>query len=413
MAEDQLKQAEAFKEEGNRHHGEGNFKKALAAYHKVFCYVNGLQSPTGDAPAASSSSSVIPKDRVEDLKRLKQSTRLNMAACYLKLGEPQKCIDACSQVLELGALPKAHFRRAQAYAELRNFSGAVSDLERARVLAPDDAAIAVELKRVRHAFMQGDAAEKSQCAKMFATGDVLPSGEEATGGQKQEDEATGCNDLLADEQKTEAVRPGTALANAPSGAQRTVAAALGVPSASGSGVDGARRKGESTLCLALRTGVEGKVGSDLVELRSCATGSGGDDFFFFEIVSQRVSSNPVISFSKSRLRGSKTSFSSISSVKDEVRKLDVQVRELQCSDELEGGVDESRVEADFAEWSCLLLIKSNVEGRAPLGLRLGDFHRRLAPEKCRCTVRGSRITLKMPKQEPEHWWNLLQNASPG
>ncbi|CAE8636162.1 unnamed protein product [Polarella glacialis] len=385
MAEDQLKQAEAFKEEGNRHHGEGNFKKALAAYHKVFCYVNGLQSPTGDAPAASSSSSVVPKDRVEDLKRLKQSTRLNMAACYLKLGEPQKCIDACSQVLEHGALPKAHFRRAQAYAELRNFSGAVSDLERARVLAPDDAAIAVELKRVRHAFMQGDAAEKSQCAKMFATGDVLPSGEEATGGQKQEDEATGCNDLLADEQKTEAVRPGTALANAPSGAQRTVAAALGVPSASGSGVDGARRKGESTLCPAP---------PDLGETTSSSSRSCPRE------------------------------------VKDEVRKLDVQVRELQYawqqsdedikiyvsfdqSDELEGGVDESRVEADFAEWSCLLLIKSNVEGRAPLGLRLGDFHRRLAPEKCRCTVRGSRITLKMPKQEPEHWWNLLQNASPG
>jgi len=116
-----------------------------------------------------------------------------------------------------------------------------------------------------------------------------------------------------------------------------------------------------------------------------------------------------------------------SEVQDDVRKLDVTVRELTYawqqteedikiyvsfdqSEELEGGVDESRVQVEFGEWSALLVIQSTVAGRAPLGLRLADFHRRVAPEKCRCTVRSSRITLKLVKQEKEHWWNLLQRA---
>ena len=42
-----------------------------------------------------------------------------MAACYLKLEEHQKCVDACAKALELGSSAKAHFRRGQAYLELR------------------------------------------------------------------------------------------------------------------------------------------------------------------------------------------------------------------------------------------------------------------------------------------------------
>merc|ERR1712083_511726 len=79
------------------------------------------------------------------------------------------------------------------------------------------------------------------------------------------------------------------------------------------------------------------------------------------------------------------------------------------ADELAGGVEESRVQVEYGEWSCLLVIQ-NDEGKTPLGLRLGDFFRRIAPAKCRCTVRPNRITLKLAKQVKEHWWNLLQHA---
>ncbi|CAJ1426948.1 unnamed protein product [Effrenium voratum] len=38
-------EAEAFKQEGNKRFKEQNFRGALGSYHKVFCYVNGLQVP--------------------------------------------------------------------------------------------------------------------------------------------------------------------------------------------------------------------------------------------------------------------------------------------------------------------------------------------------------------------------------
>merc|ERR1712187_480689 len=100
---------------------------------------------------------------------------------------------------------------------------------------------------------------------------------------------------------------------------------------------------------------------------------------------------------------------------DEARKPDIVLRELKYawqqtdeevkvyisfdqSDELSDGVDESRVQVEYGEWSILLGIQSTVVGRTPLGLRLGDFHRRIAPENCQCIVRSSRLTLKLVKQ---------------
>merc|ERR1719401_138310 len=79
-------------------------------------------------------------------------------------------------------------------------------------------------------------------------------------------------------------------------------------------------------------------------------------------------------------------------------------------EELQNAVSEDRMTCEFGEWSLLLVIRSTVEGRAPLGLRLGDFHRRVLPDKCTCTIRGSRITLKLVKRAKENWWNFLQNA---
>lgn len=355
---EQIAQAEEYKQTGNEAYGEGNYKKALGAYHKVFCYVNGLQAPPERAADDAARSAVnlesqIPQDRVADVKRLKHSTKLNMAACYLKLGEHQKCVDACTQALELG-LPssKAFFRRGQAHAELRNFGGARSDLERARELAPEDAAIVAELRKLREASGRGDEREKRTYAKMFDGKAADPRAQAA----EAPPEPTG----PTIEEVVEDAEPAA-------------------PDAEGAAADansaGDRRPAES----------------------QAASGDGSE---------VRTSRADTL---------------------DEARKLDIDVRELTYAwqqseedvkiyvafdqdDELRDGVDESRVQAEFGEWSILLVIKSTVEGRTPLGLRLGDFHRRLAPERCKCTVRGSRITLKLAKQVKEHWWNLLQNV---
>lgn len=80
----------------------------------------------------------------------------------------------------------------------------------------------------------------------------------------------------------------------------------------------------------------------------------------------------------------------------------------QCPEELERGLAEDDISIEYGEWSLLLLIPSKVEGRMPLGLRLGDFQQRIDPERCNCAVRSSRLTLKLRKREKEHWFKLCQ-----
>mmetsp|Transcript_59037 Transcript_59037/g.175629 ORF Transcript_59037/g.175629 Transcript_59037/m.175629 type:complete len:226 (+) Transcript_59037:71-748(+) len=173
---EQIEQAESYKQQGNTFFKEGSYRRALGNYHKVFCFVNGLQIP-GEKNEASSyadmmgtsmtSASQVPKERVEDVKKLKQSTHLNMAACYLKLSEHQKCVTACNKALAQGQLSKAHFRRGQAQLELRNLDEAKQDFEKARELEPSDPAIEKELKRLKVAFAQQDAKARKTFARMF------------------------------------------------------------------------------------------------------------------------------------------------------------------------------------------------------------------------------------------------------
>merc|ERR1719401_170322 len=111
--------------------------------------------------------STVPEEKVEDVKRLKQTTHTNMAVCYLKLGKHQKCIDACTKALEGGKISKAYFRRGQANLELRNLDEAKADFEKARELEPDNQAIVAELRRLQAAFKQHDAKEKKKFANMF------------------------------------------------------------------------------------------------------------------------------------------------------------------------------------------------------------------------------------------------------
>lgn len=347
-ATEQLRQAEAHKEEGNQFFKDGNYKKALGAYHKVFCYVNGLQVPSptssveskdGDSSPSRSppSSSQVPKERVEDLRKLKQSSRLNMAACYLRLEEHQKCVDACSKALELGSSAKAYFRRGQAYLELRNLSGAKNDLERARELTPNDPAIIAELRKLRSALGQANPKERASYAKMFEK-PAAPAEEEQTNPKIEE-----------------VVSP---------------------------------MEQDATAVAATEADAEAE-----------------------EPMEVQQEPPPPVDLN----------------TRDEASKPDIAVRELTYSwqqtdeevkvyvsfdqsEELQNGVNESDVSCEFGEWSLLLVIRSAIEGRAPLGLRLGDFHKRVLPDRCTCTVRSSRITLKLVKRVKENWWNFLQGA---
>eukprot|EP00405_Crypthecodinium_cohnii_P026693 CAMPEP_0206495044 /NCGR_PEP_ID=MMETSP0324_2-20121206/48173_1 /ASSEMBLY_ACC=CAM_ASM_000836 /TAXON_ID=2866 /ORGANISM="Crypthecodinium cohnii, Strain Seligo" /LENGTH=182 /DNA_ID=CAMNT_0053978983 /DNA_START=85 /DNA_END=630 /DNA_ORIENTATION=- len=62
-------------------------------------------------------------------------------------------------------------------------------------------------------------------------------------------------------------------------------------------------------------------------------------------------------------------------------------------------VDPANVSVEFGEWSVLLVIK-NADGsqRPPWGLRLGDFQKRIDPDRSTYAVRSSRISIKLRKQ---------------
>lgn len=193
---EQLRQAEAHKEEGNARFKAGEYRRALGSYHKVFCYVNGLTLPGERSQAAEYASMLggsssgsgqlqVPREKAEDVAQLKRSTHLNMAACYLKVGMHQKCIASCGKVLAEGPNSKASFRCGQAHLELGNLDEAKENLDQARQLEPANAAIVQELRRLKAAFAQHDAKEKKRFARIFnkmseeSTDEAMPSAPEA------------------------------------------------------------------------------------------------------------------------------------------------------------------------------------------------------------------------------------------
>mmetsp|Transcript_7675 Transcript_7675/g.16884 ORF Transcript_7675/g.16884 Transcript_7675/m.16884 type:complete len:188 (-) Transcript_7675:78-641(-) len=174
--EEQIAEAEQFKQRGNEFVKEKDYKKALGSYHKVFLYINYLQVP-GERSEASGytdlmgkgSQPKVPIERIEDVKRLKQSTNLNMGLCYLKTNQYEKCVTACTKALAEGDLAKAFFRRGEAHLELGNLDEARQDLKAAERLEPESREIAIQLQRLKKAEAQQDAKEKKCFARMFAS----------------------------------------------------------------------------------------------------------------------------------------------------------------------------------------------------------------------------------------------------
>jgi peptidyl-prolyl isomerase D len=190
--DEQVDVALKHKEDGNGFFKEGNYQKALAQYHKVFLYVNGLSmgKSSGDgggeaegliAMAGGKGSSQVPDSRVDEVKALKQSTYLNMAACYIKREMYEKAVGVCTKALEIGANPKASFRRGQARMALGDLDGARVDLNAAAAANPTDRAVLQEIRRLEAAEKKAIAKEKKKFQGFF---DRLKSDEPAADSQQ-------------------------------------------------------------------------------------------------------------------------------------------------------------------------------------------------------------------------------------
>eukprot|EP00270_Netrium_digitus_P007680 TRINITY_DN2252_c0_g1_i2.p1 TRINITY_DN2252_c0_g1~~TRINITY_DN2252_c0_g1_i2.p1 ORF type:complete len:377 (+),score=120.93 TRINITY_DN2252_c0_g1_i2:180-1310(+) len=137
-AEERIAAADRRKEAGNALYKEGNYLAASHHYEMVLAYMN-------DDFMMQMFGKYI---QLADAVRL--PALLNLAACELKLRHFGAAIEHCSQVIrEDGSNVKALFRRGKARAELGQSEAAKDDLLKASKLAPKDASVLAELKRIR------------------------------------------------------------------------------------------------------------------------------------------------------------------------------------------------------------------------------------------------------------------------
>jgi len=91
----------------------------------------------------------VSADQATEIKELLKTVSLNMAACYLKTGKPQRAIEECNQVLSTDKEnAKALFRRGQAYLQVDDFYKAKPDLEKANTLMPKTKLILDGLRKI-------------------------------------------------------------------------------------------------------------------------------------------------------------------------------------------------------------------------------------------------------------------------
>ena len=137
--------AEAISKIGNSLFGAGNFAPAVTKYNKTIRYCDAINKTSVNA---------------EQLDKKVTACHANAAMCFIKLEKWAECRDAATR--SLAADPKnvkAMYRRALSLIALRDYEGAIADLQNVTQIDPANADAAAKLAEAK-------AAEKQQRAKM-------------------------------------------------------------------------------------------------------------------------------------------------------------------------------------------------------------------------------------------------------
>ncbi|KAF9591823.1 hypothetical protein IFM89_008473 [Coptis chinensis] len=173
-----MEEAEKIKSTGNRLFKEEKFVLAKAKYEKVLREYN----------------HVNPQDDEEGKIFLnsRNSLHLNVAACYLKMGECKKSVEACNKVLDSSPVHvKALYRRGMAYMSAGDFDEARNDFEKMITVGkssePDATAALLKLKQKEQ---EVEKKAKKQFKGLFdkKPGEIADVGTDSSENQRPEDD---------------------------------------------------------------------------------------------------------------------------------------------------------------------------------------------------------------------------------
>jgi len=164
-----------LKEEGNQHFKEGNYQKAMAAYHQIFMYVHGYSASAGGggsaglAPPMGRTTTPVSPEEMAQIRELKVVHHCNLAICQMKHGPKySKAKDNCTKALAIdGNNIKALLRRGKCHAQMGGLDEAKADLDRVLELQPDNKDAVRELRLLKGAFDKQRKKEQKKFAGMF------------------------------------------------------------------------------------------------------------------------------------------------------------------------------------------------------------------------------------------------------
>jgi len=149
-----LTASEKLREAGNSLFKEGKYSEAADKYSKALRYAEAEETP----------------DDVESerMKKAKIPCLLNRAACMLKLNSAIEARDDCKSVLGLDAENgKAMMRLGQAFLQLKEEEEALTFLQRAQVMMPDDKGIPVLISKAKKQIAEEKKKQAAVWGKMF------------------------------------------------------------------------------------------------------------------------------------------------------------------------------------------------------------------------------------------------------
>lgn len=168
---EKLESAEDCRQKGNAFFKNGEFKKALLQYSRVFAYTTGLRA---EDPQMAQYQSALKRDTPSSeeaaaIDALQLAVRSNMGLCCLRLKQGAKALEHLDKVLAKDPEnEKALCNRGKALILVSDLDKAKECLTRAATLYPANQTVARELARLPALFEQQRRKEKSTWKAAFS-----------------------------------------------------------------------------------------------------------------------------------------------------------------------------------------------------------------------------------------------------